>query len=658
MNRLLNKARRRRLSEGVPATGRSEARNGARNGARNENGLKPQDSVGADLDDARDGMEDELGPRRFSMPEHASVDDSLSIDTPRDDLNDPFRDTGFEYEDIPRNRTILRDEYDISPTGSLPLSEGETLNEDKRERMELQETYNENFDGYLPFLLRRLRVRALTQQEEMIAGDENPVEFVDNDDQPTVLDQPIGDVYNDGTTTTVMNNNTSNYNLKRQYIIVNEFMRHNTYIFPSEESFNLFKQLRSNNKKHRKSSTTTYDTDGSLRIIRNKGKPQEDSRNHPVDGKNHTVDSRNHIIPVHYKARGLGLPLFKVLVPYMSNFKKSAPFIVFHKYKEVPSPPRINNSGDDVEEEFETYPFCTVYIKRFQAVKRYTFEFRLDHDPEKPSSLSKTQTSPYIFKLLVFQHSFKPFSDFIYKDTRFRVLGTPILSAYAMNYNPTLKLLIIDNDQKSLCDKIINKKPGFEISSLIKSKKEKLKAKHQKDQLDKELINVHPRDYPNPYPSDDCGLFRDNYYQYFNGTGYVDFKDYIPNNMPPFGSFKDAFVYKNDLNIIPKRYSDTGKVEIYQDNSQNLLNSGPSNIAETGVWTSSGEDQDTYNINSTKSVDTDNLILNCVMLTLRESSIRATARPSNSSMVLNSRIAGDVRPQGGAGLFMNTDLML
>lgn len=642
MNRLLNKARRKHSTEET-STETPPSSNGSRRFSSPEVNLRASRSSGSGS-----GSGSDLGPDSNPFGRRSSAS-SVSSGV----NEDPFHDSGLQYQDITRNRVLATDEYDISPTASMPLSEGETLNEDKRERLELQDTYNENFDSYLPFLLRRMRVSSLREQGHVTAQD--PVDLVDNDDQPTVLDEPIGNVVNDGTTTTIMNSNTSNFNMKRRFIIVSEFIKSNTFIFASEESFNMFKELRANNKKHRKSSTTLYDNDGSVKILRNQKASGRRGSNTEI------IDSRNHIIPMDYKSRGLGLPLFKLVAPYMSNFKKTVPFLIFHKYKETPEPPKLAENGDIIEEEFETFPFCTVYMKKFLAVKRYTFEFMVEEDPEdnvleKETINGKTPRKPNkTFKLLVFQHCFKPFTDFIYKGTRFRVLGTPIVSAYAMSYNPTLKLLVLDHDQNSLCDKIINKKPGFEFSSLIKSKKERLKNKQQNELLQKSLDGLDPREYPNPYPSEECGLFTDNYFQYFDGTGYMDLRNYIPNNMPPFGLFKDALLYKNNMKLLPKRYTDTGRIELYQENGRNLI--GDTNFFNPNL----AQDQqhlDEYKADSTKSVDIDSQILMCVLLTLRESAIRATARPSNTSTAINSRLGGELRAPGASGLFIGSDVAL
>lgn len=488
------------------------------------------------------------------------------------------------------SQAIPQDAYDISPTLTVPLSDVETLNEDKTERLELQPTFNDNFDHYLPFVIRRLRTAHGNAQLDFSALD-------DLDDQQTFLDVPTDGISGG---TQIMNHGLATYNIKRRFIISSEFMKGTVYVFPSELSFKTFKHLRSNNKKHRKSSVTLYDEEGAKEV--SKG----------YEGKG-VVDSRNHIIPISNKRLGIGLPLFKILVPYMSNFRKNAPFVVFYKFKELPAPPRYDNNGDLIEEEFETYPFCTVYTKKFQEVRRYIFEFTPEDAPH--------------FKILAFQHCFKPFTDFDYNDTRFRVLGTPIISAYALAYNPSLKLLIVDDEKPSLCDDVINRKPNFELSSLIKKNKERA------SEPEINLEGLNPVDYPNPYPDPENPLLKDDFESYYTGLGLINGKDHVPCNLPPFGEFKDSISYQNRVRFIPKKYSEVGRLDLYQENGR-------------GQYYADNANPD-FDLNSTRSLPMDSLVLISILMTLREYSTKAAVRPSPASVALNTRVNG-FRPSTSA----------
>lgn len=479
----------------------------------------------------------------------------------------------------------LPDSPNLSPQSSRALSETETLNNDQFHHFDLQDTYADNFDRYLPFVLRRAR---LNHDPNDFIQPEDLVE--DNDDQPTMLDQPLDEP---GPASTIMDRASVNYNTKRHFIVATSFIKNNTYVFPSQQSFDLFKTLRANAKKHRKSSTTIYDNQGQLRLI---------DRTTSLDESRATVDPRPHSIPVDYKLQGLGLPLFKVHVPYMSNFRKNTPFIIFKRYYEHPPPPPTNdtNDNDDDDDDFELYPFCTVNIKKFESVKRYTFVFTPNaNNPQD------------CFRVVAFQHCFKPFTDFVYKNTRFRILGTALITAYALNYNPVLKLAIVDSDKPSLCDDIVNKPPGFDFLTVIKPNK-----KRPVDPPQQNVSHLDPQDYPNPHPAPENPLLEDSSYQLYGGSIF-NTRDYIPNRLPPFGTFKDAMAYSDSLNFIPRKYSEAGFVEVYQDRRE-----------------MNGDE------NSTKSVNIDELVLTCVLLTLRENALRSTARPSNSSLAISSRLGG------------------
>lgn len=515
-----------------------------------------------------------------SSPESIDSDFGRRFSTPEVDMNVPLN-------------VRTADEYDLSPTSSIPLSESNTLLEDKAHRLELQETFNENFDNYLPFVLRRMRIQAYNEETPL----PDSVVDLENDDQPTILDEPIGDP---ATATQILGQSTSNFNLKRKYIIASELIKGSNYVFPSEKSFELFKERRSNTKKHRKSSVTIYDESGNVKVLKNSRKMSL-----PLS---EIVDPRNHLIPLTDKIKGLGLPIFKISAPYISNFKSNSPFVVFHRYREHPTPPSFTQTGELIDEPFETYQFCSVYVKKFPEVKRLTFNFTPNDGDEQQS-----------LKLVVFQHCYLPFADFVYKGTRFRIVGTPIISPYALTYNPSLKLLIVDQDKPSLCDDVINRKPGFDLSSILKKNKTE-----PADEVD--YSKVDPSEYPNPHPNPYNPLMRDSFGVLYSGFGYVITKDYIPDNLPPFGGFKDSIIYKEKLNVIPKRYTEVGMVELYQDNRSSAIY--PDNI------------NDRFDSNSTKSIDIDNLVLTCVLLTMREASIRATARPSTSSIAISSRLTG------------------
>lgn len=476
---------------------------------------------------------------------------------------------------------------------SVALSEAETLFEEKRTRLHLQETYLDNFTHYLPFLLLRQRFASTeyslddatspSEQEPasnnhgVINGDAG-LTFDSGDDLPTMIDEPIEENDTTDSEDKILTKSLRNFTVKRECILASELFKGNSYVFPSMESFQLFRQLRSNLKKSRKSSTYLYDRGGSIKMQPSRSRSSVD------DGD--IIDERQHLIPLNYKIKGQGLPLLKFYVPYMQSFRRSTPFIIFKRFKEIPEPPENNEKMDlNLENDFETYTYCTVNTKYSQDLRRYIFNF--------------TPAGQEEFQILVFQHNMKPFADFNYKDTRFRVVGTTLATGYLASYSPRMKLMVIDSNKPSLCDKVIERKGGFELRSIMKKKTTTPKSEPQYSGL------------RNPFPEPSCPLLDDNHLDF--AIAHSQTARYVPRSKPPFGAFQDSIVYDVTPTLLPKKYSESGKFEVYQD----------------GL---SLPDQD---IDSTLSVDTDVLVLNCILLSLREAGIRSANRGATNSVGLS-----------------------
>lgn len=485
--------------------------------------------------------------------------------------NEHFERIG-DYQVQPLNRNTshtmdISSSRSISPrasiANSMALSDGETLQNDGNAQLELQERYTDNYGLYLPFLLRRYRY----ENEDRIGHGPIP-NMTDNE---TMVDDSEQ-------TDFILGKDISRFNVKRELIIAGEILKQNTYLFISKESFKTFKQLRSTAKKRRKSLVVIYDSDGHAKVVSPGAQGKVEMAN-----PNAVVDDRPHIIPVEMKHEGMGLPLFKIQAPNFSLIRKNTPFIIFSRYREYPLPP--NNQEIDKGEypkSHETYQFCSVHVKHFYKVRRFTCSF--------------TPAGSEPFKVLVFQHNYLSFADFNYRGTRFRVLGTSLSNMYVRHYNPSLKLVIVDRNKPSLCDELVNKKKGFEMSSLIKGKKK----------TEKKKLCEEPEDgMSNPYPSEACPFLR-NMLSSSVSNEYL----LVPRLLPPFGALSDALFYNDSFkSLLPKRYPEVGKIELYQDD----LTIPPNT-----------------DINSTFSTDLDTLVLCAIMLTLRESNIRIAAR-SNST---------------------------
>lgn len=475
----------------------------------------------------------ELRLRRFSLP------GELSLEV----LHQAIPELAIDDDILPTHSLLPTTSPVSSPL--VALSDSDTLHIDRQSRMELQHTYQENFTQYLPYLIHRQRLLRDAPDEPEPTPDDT---F--HDDQLTIFNE-AGSGPATLTRSLIMDRSTNKYDLKRDFVVVNELIKNTTHVFVDAESFALFKFLRAR-RKHR-NLVILYDQQGNIKRLLNAREVRQSI------GDN-VVDHRNHIIPLENKLLGKGLPLFKVVVPYMLTFRKSVPFMLFKRYREIPAKPVASDADSDL---YESYNFCSVYVKLFQYVRRYTFNFT----PENASP----------FKVVAFQHSFRAFTDFEYRNTRFRVLGTAIMGAYLMTYNPYLKLAIVDQDAPALTDNLVEK-------GNVK--------------LAGELQN------PRPYPTNPLLAESD-----FGVTSPRHNKAYIPKELPPFGGFTDAMTYVKSTSIIPKKYSEAGKITLYQDASNT-----------------------TEDPSSTLSVDLDSLVLTCVMMVMRENNLRSTAKNNTTGV--------------------------
>jgi hypothetical protein len=406
--------------------------------------------------------------------------------------------------------------------------------------------------------------------------------LVSSDDLPTVINEDI-DLDPEVAHNLILNKPTSKFNLKREFLVINELFKSTTYIFLGASSFELFKFLRSNQKKLRKNLLIVFESDGTIKKLSNLNKNEIDEAK-----LEYTIDKRSHIIPVDYKLKGKGLPLFKVHVPYLSTFRKNTPLIIFKRYREIPlKPTDVDAKHDEIDndKDFETYTFCTVHSKHFHRVRRLTFNFNVESDNS--------------FKVILFMNNFRPFSDFTYNNTRFRVVGTPVANGF-VNLNTELKLLIIDDERPSLCDDIINKKSAGLVSHITK------RATLNQMEIEYDTQNVST--FSNPYPNPDNEILDEDIYvrSSSNSKNY-----YYSRNLPPFGDFKSIENWDPTIKI-PKKYSEIAKLETYQD--------------------SLTIDAD---IDSTLSADLDSQVICCIMTTLREIVVRNAYKvPQSRSSLL------------------------
>lgn len=577
---------------------------------------------------------------------------------------------------------------DLASVRSLALSESDTLALTEPQHFELQESYQDNYTAYLPYLLRRLRIEQNQVEAEMAARNvhdqnvesvHNSVavgvnsDTVDRGHDPHNLEHVNVEVRNhreglssgsgtrsasssdrsasDGSGSEPLNENTdvietetdpldddktiasrqndrdyimrrlmTSYNAKRSLIVVSEFIKSTTYVFPCAESYALFKELRLSKSKIQKRKNSVIVYDDKCNISRVTGASADSLA---LSAPNNTVvDRRQHIIPLDYKIKGQGLPVFKVSVPYMSSFRRKTPFMVFRKFKEIPEKPSVV-PGAEPDEHFETYNFCEVHYKMFQPYKRYTFQF------------SPAGEAP--FKVYAFQNNNRPFTDFNYKNSRFRVLGTLLLLAYVIAYNPELKLFILDELQASLADDLIEREHRSDFFSrsrhncsanirgdMAHSRSDGRSANPTNDQNSSAQSN----ELVDPVPRADNPIVLDGE-SYIRSSGQL----FIPNDSPPFSRFVDSFVYQNNSLFLPKKFTEVGKVDVYQN---------PEEYGSASPLT-------------TYAVDTDSLVLTTILLTLREANVRMAKRQHTS--VTNRMSVFNSLPVQGPGMFFGAAVM-
>ncbi|KAI3403443.2 hypothetical protein KGF56_003727 [Candida oxycetoniae] len=502
---------------------------------------------------------------------------------------------------------------------STVLSETDTLIPKYSDSYELQPRFVDNFAFYLPFIIRQWLLTEVARREEQSRSrreeqsrsrrgasvsrevavaqffpfhDSYNIDNVDDGDVATIFNEEYIPLEQQAIEhDKIMDKKLTAFNYKRSLVIVNGMsLKSNTFIFPTSESFELFKKLRG-------------------KVIS-------------------SVDS---------SIKKSALPLFKMSVPYFSTFRKDSPFITFRKYREIPPSLQGDRSQTNANiniatanhqptEEFELYDYCHIHSKYFRHFRRFIYEFM--------------PNTPHCFKVVSFQSYSLPLTDFLYKNTRFRLIGTSMANGLICHYSPQMKLFILDNDQVSLCDDLYNK-PITSASTLLHLKKDAKKEK---------LVEFDCNDascFINPVPS------KTNDFAYTrSGPNYPPESSKqgpIPFDLPPFGIYKDSSMYlSNDMFNLPKKYTEIGKIDLYQDiqgqNSQvDPILSNNSNNASDALSIS--------DVNSTFSVDTDTMVLTVILTTMREVNIRNSGK-SNATPGFGSH-GTSISRMGGLGMWGN-----
>lgn len=187
----------------------------------------------------------------------------------------------------------------------------------------------------------------------------------------------------------VLGHSFCEFNEIRTLPIISSLFQKGLYVFPSEDSLNLFKE------------------------------------------QNRNVD-------LELRKQGLGIPILQATSPMLSAFKKNSPSIVIYKFNS-PSP-NCKNIGPEAAENPKV-EFCKVYFKYLkEKIAKYTFQFTPNGDPKDPENEMIT----------MYVSSVTPYADVYYKNTRLRWVGTTnIASTYGSGF---FKLLKLSDQSPSLTD--------------------------------------------------------------------------------------------------------------------------------------------------------------------------------------------------------------
>ncbi|QFZ25518.1 hypothetical protein EJF18_10614 [Clavispora lusitaniae] len=469
------------------------------------------------------------------------------------------------------------DSYDSTPglsrSVSPALSDTETLAYTKTQRLQLQETYAENFSVYLPYLLRRLRVE--NRRRSPSPSSDTTVASI----QPAIMGRSVDE-----------------YTHKRTMVVASELLG-KILVFASAEDFEAFKisqknkergdkgekkkeKAKSDKSKRRSSDGQPKNSIPESRQQRNSMSENRQQRNsihesrqrhnsihengqrhnsiHERHARNSTSGTHqnghlnsNHHSGVSAEDGQAANPILRVSVPYMSVFRRKVPYMIF-----------------ECLSEGELVPFCAVHMRTHAHFRRYLMHF--------------TPPNGTPFTVAVFQNNFRPFSDFEYNHTRFRVVGTSVAAHYLSPYNPELKLLVVDATQPALCDNLVPRarRPSRRGSAASTSSSERMPSSEMED----------------PVPEASNRILLED-----SGGFSRPVRNYIPNELPPFGLFMDACAEPGSRSLLPRKFADAGKVVLYEPPEQ-----------ESSL---------------------DSLVLTSVMLTLRETALRTTTRYPNSVLL-------------------------
>lgn len=396
----------------------------------------------------------------------------------------------------------------------------------------------------------------------------------------------------------IFGKNIDQYNAKRTMPIVSLTLKAGQLLFPSQQSVDHYKKshkwrlTRSMERSASSSSGSNYhqnfhqQSNGRPELrssISEESVTTSNDSSAIIDDDDEEGDEMN----VEYEEDS-DLPLFYMFSPPLLLFRKNCPYLVISKYfnaselrqrlrqrrrKSMMTPQQQVNDS----EEPSKYVFCKAYDKYLKAgIKRFILEFF--PNPDKPEES---------FKVVMFTHRSKPYTDALYKGTKLRFVGTSVCTSV---FRSSAIQLMIMNEPNAI--------------SL--------------------MDNMTADDKPDPANP----LLKEETTMTDMSGGAINYKLYGNSTLPPMAKFTD-----NNYDLLPKKFNKLGFMYCYE--LINLQN----------------RDEVYGDYHNVKQVKFDTMVITCMLLVLREQESKKNPRNFNSQLARGVPYYGNTGTAGLYGSY-------
>lgn len=358
----------------------------------------------------------------------------------------------------------------------------------------------------------------------------------------------------------------NDYNSKRNMPIVSLALKTGNLLFPSQQSLDYFKKshkwrLTGSMERSLSSSQQAEQIRKSIRNDANLGttiNPITAVDSNPVSDDDKEVDHLT-LAEIEYEEDS-DLPLFHISTPPLAQFRKNCPYMTISKYyvaSELRTKVLSSNANPKLDaEEPIKYVFCKVHDKYIKSgIKRFTLEFT-------PNLLCPSES----FKVVMFTHRSKPYTDTIYKGTKLRFVGT------------------------SVCTSVFG---SSSIQLMVMNEPEAISLLDNMTEDDKPALD-------NPLLKEETTLTD-------ISAGSIIYKLYGNSTLPPLAKFTD-----HHGDILPRKVQKLGQIFCYE--AIDLTN----------------RDDLYGDYNNVKQVKLDTMVITCMLLVLREQENKKNPRSLNS----------------------------